>query len=121
MYLAYQISRLYDRTDQEGSDPDFIPANLVHHFLLGICTHPGIGICFRDRGWYPRQDDSISDSIIPEHLGSGKVHNKILKNFLKTLKVGEDGRQQELALKILAACPELFSRCVRSPRAAFRY
>lgn len=109
-YSVYQISRLYERTDQEGPDPDDIPANLVHHYLLGICTHTGIGICFQDRGWYPRQDDNISDNKNQETSGSGKVYNKILRNFLKTLKVGEDGRQQELALKILSACPELLAR-----------
>jgi len=37
----------------------------------------------------------------------GRIHNKILANFLKTLKVNEDLRQQELAIKIMTACPEL--------------
>ena len=35
------------------------------------------------------------------------MYNKILANILKTLKVNEDARQQELALKIMSACPEL--------------
>jgi len=38
---------------------------------------------------------------------SSKIYNKILANILKTLKVNEDARQQELAIKTLAACPEL--------------
>lgn len=37
----------------------------------------------------------------------GRVYNKVLSNFVKTLRVNEDARQQELALKILEACPEL--------------
>jgi nucleolar pre-ribosomal-associated protein 1 len=37
----------------------------------------------------------------------GKIHNKILAIFLKSLKVNEDLRQQELAIKIMTACPEL--------------
>ena len=43
---------------------------------------------------------------------SGKVYNKILANILKTLKVNEDSRQQELAIKILSACPELVAGSV---------
>ena len=35
------------------------------------------------------------------------MYNKILANILKTLKVNGDARQQELALKIMSACPEL--------------
>lgn len=36
-----------------------------------------------------------------------KIYNKLLANVVKTLKVNEDPRQQELAIKILGACPEL--------------
>lgn len=43
----------------------------------------------------------------------GKIYNKILANVLRSLKVNEDPRQQELALKVLASCPELVSGCVR--------
>jgi nucleolar pre-ribosomal-associated protein 1 len=67
--------------------------------LLAITTRPGTGICFRDRGWYPRED--------PDDEKGGKIYNKILANVLKTLKVNEDSRQQELARRILEACPEL--------------
>lgn len=37
----------------------------------------------------------------------GRIYNKVLANVLKMLKVNEDARQQELALRILTACPEL--------------
>jgi nucleolar pre-ribosomal-associated protein 1 len=40
------------------------------------------------------------------HQG-GKIYNKILANILKNLRVNEDSRQQELALKVMIACPEL--------------
>ncbi|KAG6897168.1 hypothetical protein C0992_003674 [Termitomyces sp. T32_za158] len=95
------LSKLYDRNVAEDGDPDHVPADLVHHFLLALCTHPGTGICFKDRGWYPRESDGEDEP------GRGKIHNRILANVLKTLKVNEDLRQQELALKILSACPEL--------------
>ncbi|RDB20241.1 Uncharacterized protein C14G10.02 [Hypsizygus marmoreus] len=102
------IVKLYDRTAPEDEDPDHVPADLVHHFLLAICTRPGFGICFRDRGWYPRETDGDEDDE-PKKQRGGKIYNKILANILKSLKVNEDVRQQELALKIMTACPELVS------------
>ncbi|KAL4250925.1 Nucleolar pre-ribosomal-associated protein 1 [Abortiporus biennis] len=106
------IIKLYDRSTAEGLDDEDIPADLAHHFLLAICSRPGVGVCFKDRGWYPREtaDDSfVDDQDGPRSHGSrsGKVYNRILSNILKTLRVNEDSRQQELALRILQACPEL--------------
>lgn len=85
---------------------------MIHHFLLAICTRPGTGICFKDRGWYFRESEGddhreAEDENLKSTKGGGKIHNKILSNVLKTLKINEDLRQQELALKILSACPEL--------------
>lgn len=96
---------------QEGPEAESIPADIAHHFLLAICTHRGIGICFADNGWYPRQDTetSIEFQADKPSVSGGKVYNKILSNVLKSLKVTDDARQQELALKILRACPELIS------------
>ncbi|TCD60982.1 hypothetical protein EIP91_009190 [Steccherinum ochraceum] len=100
-----QITKLYERRAPEGSDAEDVPADLVHHFLLAICTTPGVGVCFRDRGWYSRESgDSSEDS---RKRASGGVYNRILGNVLNGLKVNEDARQQELALRILKACPEL--------------
>ncbi|KXN88332.1 hypothetical protein AN958_07477 [Leucoagaricus sp. SymC.cos] len=93
------LLKIYERTSSSDEDPEHIPADLVHHFLLAIMTHPGVGVCFKDRGWYPREDG--------EDGKGGKIYNKILANILKTLKVNEDSRQQELARKILEASPEL--------------
>jgi nucleolar pre-ribosomal-associated protein 1 len=102
--------KLYNRSVGEGSD-DEVPADLAHHFLLAICTHPGVGVCFKDRGWYQREagDDvgalqGSSDETAPK---SARIYNKILAHLLKTLKVNEDPRQQELGLRIFSACPEL--------------
>ncbi|KAF5363710.1 hypothetical protein D9756_001121 [Leucocoprinus leucothites] len=93
------LLKIYDRATSKDEDPEHIPADLVHHFFLAIMTRPGVGICFKDRGWYPREDS--------EDERGGKIYNKILANVLKTLKVNEDSRQQELARRILEACPEL--------------
>ncbi|KAI5117575.1 hypothetical protein M0805_005637 [Coniferiporia weirii] len=103
------LLKLYERSTQEGSDPEHVTADIVHHFLLAICTHRGVGICFADNGWYPRHDDDSEAT----HK-SGKFYNKILANTLKMLKVNDDARQQELALKILHACPELVSGYLQS-------
>lgn len=85
-----------------------IPADLVHHFLLAICTRPGTGICFQDQAWYPRSADEPTD----HHGQKGGRINKILGNVLKILNVNDDARQQELALKIMRVCPELVARFV---------
>ncbi|KIJ57536.1 hypothetical protein HYDPIDRAFT_35010 [Hydnomerulius pinastri MD-312] len=81
-----------------------------------MCTRPGQGICFKDRGWYPRETDEGSvideeDTEVTRQKGgfTGRVYNKMLANVLRTLKVNEDARQQEPALKIMTACPELVS------------
>ena len=103
---------MYERSVPEGEDQESVPADIVHHFLLAICTRPGTGICFKDRGWYPREDE---DELATEAEDNGnrrpnvKIYNKILAGVVKTLKVNEDARQQELALRILEACPELMA------------
>ncbi|RDX51579.1 hypothetical protein OH76DRAFT_1554958 [Lentinus brumalis] len=113
-----QLLRLYERNVPEGSDPETVPADVVHHFLLALCSRPGVGLCFADRGWYPRETDEEQRSAVDSGDGhteldtaqkGGKIYNKILANVVKTLKVNEDPRQQELALKVLSACPELVS------------
>ncbi|THH13851.1 hypothetical protein EW146_g6413 [Bondarzewia mesenterica] len=94
-----------------GPDEARVPADLIHHFLLAICTRPGTGISFKDRGWYPRESDEDGRAPLDDAEDtapkSGRIYNKILGNLLKMLKVNEDARQQELALKIFSACPEL--------------
>lgn len=116
LWKPLQLTKIYERNAPEGADQESIPADVVHHFLLALCSRPGVGLCFHDRGWYARESDGDQQTFTEaeEHNTSdvgfskgSKVHNKILANILKMLKVNEDPRQQELALKILAACPEL--------------
>ncbi|KAJ2930741.1 hypothetical protein H1R20_g6371, partial [Candolleomyces eurysporus] len=115
--VLQNLLKLYERTTPETEDDgDYTVADLVHHFLLAICTRPGVGLCFKDRGWYPR-DVSGGDSLFNEDEDDGassklkqpKLHNPTLLNLLKQLKPTDDPRQHELALKILSACPELVS------------
>jgi nucleolar pre-ribosomal-associated protein 1 len=116
------LLKLYDRDAPEDDTADHVPADLIHHFMLAITTRPGVGICFKSRGWYPR-DNSLdeatksnldSDAEVGPKGQGGKIYNKILANIVKVLKVNEDARQQELTLKILEACPDLVARFVPS-------
>lgn len=109
------LLKLYNRNEPEDGTTDHIPADLIHHFMLAVMTRPGEGICFKSRGWYPR-DNSLEQNMernanldVEESVTSqgGKIYNKILANIVKVLKVNEDSRQQELTFKILEACPEL--------------
>lgn len=119
--------RVYERDVAEDGDLEHIPADVVHHYMLAICTRPGVGVCFKDRGWYPReldQEEKVPENTpeAPEEGSSrriGRIYNKILANVLKMLKVNEDPRQQELALKILAACPELVAGLVAEAHQRF--
>lgn len=106
----------------DDDNDEYVPADLVHHYLLAICTCPGTGICFKDKGWYPRDaGPDYVDAKEDEELrkGTGKIHNRILAYVLKSLKVNEDSRQQDLAIKILAACPELIAGCASLLRIIF--
>jgi len=105
----------------ETADPESVPADLVHHFLLALCTRPGVGLCFKDDGWYPREDGDQKDGEEPDDRtqgnegrrhGTSKIYNVVIGQLLKHLKPTEDARQQELVLKIFEACPELISGLV---------
>jgi hypothetical protein len=115
------LVKLYSRVSIETADPESIPADLVHHFLLALCTRPGVGLCFKDDGWYPREDGDQKDGEEPDDRtqgsdgrrhGTSKIYNVVIGQLLKPLKPTEDARQQELVLKIFGACPELISGLV---------
>ncbi|KAG1721618.1 ribosome 60S biogenesis N-terminal-domain-containing protein [Suillus occidentalis] len=85
--ITIHLLKLHELAVAENADGDHIPANLVRHFLA-ICTRPGLSICFR--GWHPRDADA---DFIDAPKKSGIISQR------KSLKVNEDARQQELALK----------------------
>ncbi|KAG9028531.1 hypothetical protein FS842_004745 [Serendipita sp. 407] len=113
-----QLVKLYTRNVSEMPGEESIPADLVHHFFLALCTRPGIGVCFRDGGWYPREED---EGAIDEYStndnkprGSRKLYNPILGRFLKHLRPTEDARQQELIIRMFQSCTELVGGCIIS-------
>ncbi|KAI7906920.1 ribosome 60S biogenesis N-terminal-domain-containing protein [Cokeromyces recurvatus] len=106
-YILEKIAKIYSRTEEEETNKGEagIPADLIHHFLISICSVPNVGVCFRDTSWYNAQlnpDETISSNGKSPH-----IMNQVLAKFIKTLKPSDDMRQQELVLKILKACPEL--------------
>lgn len=91
-------------------------ADVVHHFLLSIATHPGFGVCYAQRGWYPKPASEDAEATSGEASGPLRsagdpptIYNKVLAGVLRQLAPVDDLRQQELALRILTACPELAS------------
>ncbi|CAO3632953.1 unnamed protein product [Cunninghamella blakesleeana] len=103
-YVLEKIGKIYERQEPEAisKTETGIPADLVHHFLLSICTVPGVGVCFKDSGWYStikNSDKNIDDKDLS--------FNRNLSQFILSIKPADDMRQQELLLKILTACPGL--------------
>ncbi|ORX86349.1 hypothetical protein BCR32DRAFT_290074 [Anaeromyces robustus] len=76
--------------------------DIVHEFLLYICSNPGIGVCFQDAGWYT----ATAKTSISKNKNI-RIYNKILSKFITVIEPTEDLKQQELLLSILTACPEL--------------
>lgn len=102
-YILEKLAKIYSRSEEEENieGETRIPADLVHHFLISICSVPDVGVCFRDSNWYPAKPTSEDPSK------NSKITNRLLAKFITTLKPADDMRQQELVLKILGACPEL--------------
>jgi hypothetical protein len=103
-YILEKLAKIYARSEEEetAAGETGIPADLVHHFLISICSVPDVGVCFRDTAWYPAQANSEENSN-----KNARISNPTLSKFIATLKPADDMRQQELVLKILSACPEL--------------
>ncbi|KAI9175751.1 hypothetical protein H9P43_006115 [Blastocladiella emersonii ATCC 22665] len=66
----------------------------VHAFLVRLCTTPGAGVCFRDRGLYPST------------AGAHRLFNPLLALVATKLDI-TDALQRELLFGIFAASPEL--------------
>ena len=103
-YILEQLLRLYVRSDPArvgaaSPDGEITVADIVHDFLLHLCTKPGVGLCYQDAGWYP-------PAAVGDKKGA-KLYNGNLLRLLKSLRPTEDERQQALVLAILQSCPEL--------------
>jgi hypothetical protein len=108
-YILEKLAKIYTRFEEEETVPGEtgIPADLVHHFLISICSVPDVGVCFKDTTWYPAKPNTTTTTTNDESNKNSKITNRVLAKFITTLKPADDMRQQELVLKILGACPEL--------------
>ena len=91
------ISEEEEKTKNARTVPD-----VVHEFLLYICSNPGVGVCFQDAGWYT----ATAKTSISKNKNI-RIYNKILSKFITVIDPTDDLKQQELLLNILKACPEL--------------
>ena len=89
------LLQLYDRNG--SSEEDVFFSQRLHQVLLDLTTKRGKGVCFVDRGWYPRDSEGSSDIY----------YNKILSQWIHYLRPFRDLRQQALLLLIFQSCPEL--------------
>ena len=95
--ILYRIISLHGRhTSQYPVDLD----NVIRQFLFNACTTTGNGICFEDRGWYPRVDPVAQDS-------DSRIHNGSLLRFLQRLQPLENNFHRSLTLEVLGKCAEL--------------
>jgi nucleolar pre-ribosomal-associated protein 1 len=94
-----KISGLHSRESNYSHDSLNVLES-IERFLLDACTTPGNGICFEDKGWYPRSDSFSTDT-------DSQIHNVILLRFIIQLRPLEIPFHRTLALRILEKCAEL--------------
>ncbi|KDN41611.1 hypothetical protein K437DRAFT_269643 [Tilletiaria anomala UBC 951] len=115
----------HENEDEEDHDVGITVAQMVHHFLLAVCTHPGFGITFGDQGWYPRGGAAAANDRTGDTFSEGQqarndeentsagvskakgLHNPILYSFLRSIPPTRTSLHSELVLRICQACPEL--------------
>ncbi|KAG0365693.1 ribosome 60S biogenesis N-terminal-domain-containing protein [Gamsiella multidivaricata] len=105
-FLVNQL-RLYTRTEPVPNS-DQTAAQLVHSYMMALCTTPGVGVCFQDAAWYP--PSTLKSTAFDERIseeGTKHIFNKTLSQLLNHLRPTENNLQQELTVSILTACPEL--------------
>ena len=96
-HILYRIISLHGRhTSQDPVDLD----NIIRQFLSNACTTTGNGICFEDKGWYPRMDPAAQDS-------DSRIHNGTLLRFLQRLQPLENDFHRSLTMEVLEKCAEL--------------
>lgn len=124
----YSLSQLYrvDLMDDCLTEPRKSVKDIVHDFILLACTFSEAGILRSSTGWYPPKDDNnLADEELGERdkprvdLGlealdgygnTGRhvnVRNRVLGDFIHTLRPYKSSPERELLLAIFKAAPEL--------------
>ncbi|KAF9289666.1 hypothetical protein BGZ68_008857 [Mortierella alpina] len=105
-FLVNQL-KLYTRTEAVPNSDQTV-AQLVHEFMMALCTKPGVGICFQDAAWYPPSTLTATTTVEKASSENNKhIFNKTLSQLLTHLRPTENIMQQQLTVSILTACPEL--------------
>ncbi|KAI9745706.1 MAG: hypothetical protein M1818_001242 [Claussenomyces sp. TS43310] len=114
----------HDQHHEEVAEGKAPIDSLVHNFLILLCTSPGLGILYRDSGYYPRGFDASAGNEVGSNAGfidlgldgleradrfSDRVvvRNNALSEFIQTLRPWSSMKQAELLLAIFRAAPEL--------------
>lgn len=106
----------------------------IMSILSDLCTKPGRGLCFEDRGWYGRSpqtedispewraDDLLDIAESGETTGPpSSIYNPILSYFIQSSAFSPlyNSFHRQLLLSIMVATPELQPAYMSSPRSAF--
>lgn len=136
-WTCKNLVTLYEREHQtvnvatgpQGQVEKHTVADVAHHFLLALCTHPSRGICYSDNGWYGKrqsEEDEAARTIDVDMQGKSDleqqgqgIHNKVLFGVLRSLAPTRSRKQGELAIRILAASPELFGPYLSASTGSF--
>ncbi|KAI0453091.1 ribosome 60S biogenesis N-terminal-domain-containing protein [Xylaria acuta] len=109
----------------------------AHEILLATCTDSTVGICRLEQGYYPEginTDAFMADTESASYLGFGldsipwmnkfgngiPVRNKLLAEFIESLRPWSNTKQSELLLAIFEASPELIA-CYFIRKKAFTF
>jgi hypothetical protein len=97
----FRIASLHEQKSDELESLKL--SEKVRHFVMDVCIRPGNGICFEDRGWYPRHMATSEESELSDVF----IYNHILYRLISQLRPIEIQFHRELIIKILEVCPEL--------------
>jgi hypothetical protein len=119
-YVLEQLTKLYGRIDADvssnvGVGPEGqvqTVGELVHEFLLGLCTVPGAGICFEDAGWFygatqQQQRTTKGQQKDGKEGKQGRLKNTVLLRWAGFLRPIEIDLEREALLELFRNCPEL--------------
>ncbi|KAF2396733.1 hypothetical protein EJ06DRAFT_516420 [Trichodelitschia bisporula] len=96
----HSLAQLY-RVASDDSEPPL--QDVVHEFMLLVCTSPAAGVIRPSTGWYPLgadQDEEVQYQSAP-------IRNRALAEFLPTLRPYANDLERELMVSIFDAVPEL--------------
>jgi nucleolar pre-ribosomal-associated protein 1 len=89
-FACKELVALYDREGEmievANTEERHSVADVIHHFMLALCTHPGRGVCFIDQGWYGRKQtrgeaENEDEEEGEEGRGNSTSNNGVYNRF----------------------------------------